>query len=37
MAVMAHTQAKTSEVYTKGAARKVLAADGIAALAGLEW
>lgn len=37
MAVMAHTQAKTSEVYTKGAARQILAADGIQALANLDW
>lgn len=37
MAVMAHTQAKTSEVYTRGAERQILAADGIQALAGLEW
>lgn len=37
MAVMSHTQAKTSEVYTKGVQRRVLAADGIQALASLEW
>jgi integrase len=37
MAVMAHTQAKTSEVYTKGVERQILAADGIKALAGLDW
>lgn len=37
MAVMAHTQAKTSEVYTKGVERRILAADGIQALAGLDW
>lgn len=37
MAVMAHTQAKTSEIYTKGVQRRVLASDGIQALAGLEW
>lgn len=37
MAVMAHTQAKTSEVYTRGAERQILAADGIQALAGLDW
>ncbi|WP_373354110.1 tyrosine recombinase XerC [Pseudoroseicyclus sp. CXY001] len=37
MAVMAHTQAKTSEVYTRGVARRLLAADGVKALAGLEW
>lgn len=37
MAVMSHTQAKTSEVYTKGAERRILASDGIQALANLEW
>lgn len=37
MAVMAHTQAKTSEVYTKGVERRILAADGVAALASLDW
>jgi len=37
MAVMAHTQAKTSEVYTKGAERRILAADGVRALASLDW
>lgn len=37
MAVMAHTQAKTSEIYTKGAARQIMAADGIKALANLDW
>lgn len=37
MAVMAHTQAKTSEVYTKGAQRRILAADGVQALASLDW
>lgn len=37
MAVMAHTQAKTSEIYTKGAERRILAADGMSALAGLNW
>jgi len=37
MAVMSHTQAKTSEVYTKGAERKILAADGIRALADMKW
>lgn len=37
MAVMAHTQAKTSEIYTKGVQRRVLAMSGINALAGLEW
>lgn len=37
MAVMSHTEARTSEIYTKGVQRRVLAADGIRALASLEW
>ncbi|SMO63863.1 Phage integrase family protein [Paracoccus laeviglucosivorans] len=37
MAVMAHTQAKTSEIYTKGAERRILAADGVRALSGIDW
>jgi len=37
MAVMAHTEARTSEVYTKGVQRRLLAADGIQALATLDW
>lgn len=37
MAVMAHTQAKTSEIYTKGAERRILAADGMQALSALDW
>lgn len=37
MAVMAHTQARTSEVYTKGVQRRGLAADGLQSLASLEW
>lgn len=37
MAVMAHTQAKTSEIYTKGVQRRTLALGGISALADLEW
>ena len=37
MAVMSHTQAKTSEVYTKGAERRILAADGMQALADVKW
>ncbi|MFJ1292608.1 tyrosine-type recombinase/integrase [Paracoccus yeei] len=37
MAVMSHTQAKTSEIYTRGAQRRLLAADGVRALAALEW
>lgn len=37
MAVMAHTQAKTSEIYTKGVERRILADAGMRGLAGLEW
>lgn len=37
MAVLAHTQAKTSEIYTKGTQRRLLAADGMRAIAALEW
>ncbi|MEH7827623.1 tyrosine-type recombinase/integrase [Gemmobacter denitrificans] len=37
MAVMAHTQAKTSEVYTKGANRRDMAFHGMQALAKLKW
>lgn len=37
MAVMAHTQAKTSEVYTRDANRRIMAADGMQALAALKW
>ncbi|WP_300534056.1 site-specific integrase [uncultured Mameliella sp.] len=37
MAVMSHTQAKTSEVYTRGVQRRILASDGVAALEALDW
>ncbi|PTR15407.1 hypothetical protein [Cereibacter azotoformans] len=37
MAIMAHTQAKTSEIYTKGVERRTLAAAAFAALAGMDW
>lgn len=37
MSVMAHTQAKTSEVYTKGADRRILASSAMQAMVGLEW
>ena len=37
MAVMAHTQARTSEVYTKGVQRRGLASDGIKALSTMNW
>ena len=34
MAIMAHTQAKTSEIDTRAAERRILAADAFAELAG---
>ena len=37
MAVMAHTQAKTSEIYTKGVDRRHLASSAMQTLAGLDW
>ena len=37
MAVMAHTQAKTSEIYTRSANRQSLAEDAIHALSGMAW
>lgn len=37
MAVMAHTQAKTSEIYTRGAQRRTLAKDAMSALSNLNW
>lgn len=37
MAVLAHTQAKTSEVYTKGVDRRNLASSAMQAMAGLDW
>lgn len=37
MAVMAHTQAKTSEVYTRGVDRRNLASSAMQAMAGLDW
>lgn len=37
MAVMAHTQAKTSEIYTKGVSRRALAAEGVRALSSIDW
>lgn len=37
MAVHGHTQAKTSEVYTRGANRRQLAAAAVAKLAQMEW
>jgi integrase len=37
MAVMAHTQAKTSEIYTRGVDRRHLASSAMQAMAGLDW
>ncbi|WP_092896501.1 tyrosine-type recombinase/integrase [Rhodobacter sp. 24-YEA-8] len=37
MAIMAHSQAKTSEVYTKGAQRRAMSGDAMQVLAALEW
>lgn len=37
MAIMAHTQAKTSEIYTKGARRRAMSIDAMQALANLDW
>jgi integrase len=37
MAILSHTQAKTSEIYTMGAQRRILAADAMQAIAGIEW
>ena len=37
MAVMSHTEARTSEIYTKGAERRVLASAGVQALASIDW
>lgn len=37
MAVLAHTQAKTSEIYTRDAERRVLASEAMKSMAGLEW
>ncbi|CUH66860.1 site-specific tyrosine recombinase XerC [Thalassovita gelatinovora] len=37
MAVMAHTEARTSEIYTKGVERRALAAEGVQALNLLNW
>ncbi len=34
---MAHTQAKTSEIRVRGAARRILAADGMQALSAPDW
>lgn len=37
MALMSHTQASTSEVYTKGAQRRLMAAEAMRAVRGLDW
>lgn len=37
MSVLAHTQAQTSAVYTKGARRRILALSGMDALRNLDW
>jgi integrase len=37
MSIMAHTQAQTSAIYTKGARRRVLAGDAMALLESVEW
>lgn len=37
MAIMAHTQAKTSEIYTKGVQRRTLSSDAMQVLATLDW
>lgn len=37
MAIMAHTQAQTSEIYTKGAQRRILSDDAMRALSALDW
>lgn len=37
MAIHGHTQAKTSEIYTKGVQRWRLASDAVAAMRGIEW
>lgn len=37
MSVMAHTEARTSEIYTAGVQRRVLAEGAISALEGMKW
>ncbi len=37
MALMSHTQASTSEVYTKGAQRRILAASAMKAVGVVDW
>lgn len=37
MVIHGHTQARTSEIYTKGVERRRLARDAMAALRGLDW
>lgn len=37
MAILSHTQAKTSEIYTKGAERRALAASAAQAMGAIKW
>ena len=37
MAVMAHTQARTSEIYTKDVSRQNLAAAAMTLMSGFKW
>jgi len=37
MSIHGHTQAKTSEVYTKGVERWKMAADAMRTLESMEW
>lgn len=37
MSVLAHTQPKTSAIYTKGAKRRRMAADAMRSIAGINW
>ena len=37
MSVMSHTEARTSEIYTKDVERRGLAADGLKSLGALDW
>lgn len=37
MAILGHTQARTSEIYTRSAARRKMAVEGMALLGSLEW
>jgi hypothetical protein len=37
MSIHGHTQAKTTEIYTKGVERWKLTADALRRLEGMEW